>query len=108
VRALRRLRDEEASRFACGRLLHQRYLLQRLLGKGGFSEVFQARAARAAGAAAALPPAAVPAAPAARRRARARPERPSAWPALFELGRRAARDEIGACAALLQRMSAQR
>jgi tousled-like kinase len=40
-RELRRLQDEEASRMALGTTLNERYVLIRLLGKGGFSEVFQ-------------------------------------------------------------------
>jgi hypothetical protein len=41
-RELRRLKEEEGGSYQCGSLLSQRYLLQRLLGKGGFSEVYQA------------------------------------------------------------------
>lgn len=40
-RELKRLKDEEASRFKENPMLAERYLLLRLLGKGGFSEVFQ-------------------------------------------------------------------
>lgn len=42
-RELKRLKDEEASRFKDNPVLAERYLLLRLLGKGGFSEVFQVR-----------------------------------------------------------------
>ena len=40
-RELKRLKDEESSRFKDNPVLAERYLLLRLLGKGGFSEVFQ-------------------------------------------------------------------
>ena len=40
-RELKRVKDEEGSRLQCGTVLSKRYLLQRLLGRGGFSEVFQ-------------------------------------------------------------------
>jgi len=39
------LKEEEGSRFKDNPVLAQRYLLLRLLGKGGFSEVFQVRPA---------------------------------------------------------------
>ena len=42
IRELKRLRDEEASRFCDHPILVNRYLLLELLGKGGFSEVFKA------------------------------------------------------------------
>eukprot|EP00884_Botryococcus_braunii_P022527 jgi/Botrbrau1/8959/Bobra.0148s0071.2 len=42
VREMRRLKDEEASRMAVGTTLNDRYILMKLIGKGGFSEVFQA------------------------------------------------------------------
>ena len=35
------MKDEEASRFSGGLVMHNRYLLLQLIGKGGFSEVFQ-------------------------------------------------------------------
>ena len=37
---MKRLRDQEASRFAEQAVLHHRYALMGLLGKGGFSEVW--------------------------------------------------------------------
>ena len=37
------MRDEEGSRFKDNPVLNGRYLLLRMLGKGGFSEVFQVR-----------------------------------------------------------------
>ena len=42
-RELRRLKDEQGSRFRDNPVLNGRYLLLRMLGKGGFSEVFQVR-----------------------------------------------------------------
>ncbi|EIE19774.1 kinase-like protein [Coccomyxa subellipsoidea C-169] len=42
IRELKRLKEEEGSRFRDNPILAKRYLLLRLLGKGGFSEVFQA------------------------------------------------------------------
>lgn len=42
ARALKRLRDEEDSRFASPALLNERYVLSGLLGRGGFSEVHRA------------------------------------------------------------------
>lgn len=41
-RCLKRLRDEESSRFTGQPTLHQRYVLLQLLGRGGFSEVHKA------------------------------------------------------------------
>ena len=35
------MKDEEGSRFSGGLVMNERYLLQKLIGKGGFSEVFQ-------------------------------------------------------------------
>ena len=45
-RELKRLKEEEGSRFRDNPVLARRYMLLRLLGKGGFSEVFQVRQAR--------------------------------------------------------------
>ena len=42
IRELKRLRDEEESRFGDNPVMNKRYLLLELLGKGGFSEVFKA------------------------------------------------------------------
>jgi hypothetical protein len=42
VRELKRVSDEESSRFNNHPILHSRYLLLNLLGKGGFSEVYKA------------------------------------------------------------------
>ncbi len=42
-RRLKRARDQEKSRFQSHDVLHSRYLLMNLLGKGGFSEVYKVR-----------------------------------------------------------------
>ncbi|KAK9807575.1 hypothetical protein WJX72_003134 [[Myrmecia] bisecta] len=42
VRELKRLKDEEESRFNTHPVLNNRYLLLNMLGKGGFSEVYKA------------------------------------------------------------------
>lgn len=42
IRELKRLRDEDSSKFGNHPILNNRYLLLELLGKGGFSEVFKA------------------------------------------------------------------
>ncbi|KAJ0966358.1 hypothetical protein J5N97_027496 [Dioscorea zingiberensis] len=42
IREMKRIRDEDASRFNNFQILNHRYALLNLLGKGGFSEVFKA------------------------------------------------------------------
>ena len=44
-RRLKRVRDQQRSRFQSHDVLHSRYLLMNLLGKGGFSEVYKVKAA---------------------------------------------------------------
>jgi tousled-like kinase len=41
IREMKRLRDEDGSRFNNFQILHHRYALLNLLGKGGFSEVYK-------------------------------------------------------------------
>jgi tousled-like kinase len=41
IREMKRLRDEDGSRFNNFQILHHRYALLNLLGKGGFSEVYR-------------------------------------------------------------------
>lgn len=41
LRELKRIRDEDRSVYRDYRLLHERYLLLELIGKGGFSEVYK-------------------------------------------------------------------
>lgn len=40
---MKRIRDEDGSRFNNFQILNQRYALLNLLGKGGFSEVYKVR-----------------------------------------------------------------
>eukprot|EP00002_Diphylleia_rotans_P032179 TRINITY_DN673_c0_g2_i3.p1 TRINITY_DN673_c0_g2~~TRINITY_DN673_c0_g2_i3.p1 ORF type:complete len:511 (-),score=119.05 TRINITY_DN673_c0_g2_i3:782-2314(-) len=42
VTEVRRIRNEDRSMFKINQVVHDRYLIQQLLGKGGFSEVFKA------------------------------------------------------------------
>ncbi|XP_078435657.1 protein kinase superfamily protein [Wolffia australiana] len=42
IREMKRIRDEDGSRFNSFPILHNRYALMNLLGKGGFSEVYKA------------------------------------------------------------------
>lgn len=46
VREVKLARDELASRFSKQPVLHNRYLLLNMLGRGGFSEVFRVRPGR--------------------------------------------------------------
>lgn len=41
IREMKRVRDEDGSRFNNFQVLNQRYALLNLLGKGGFSEVYK-------------------------------------------------------------------
>lgn len=41
IREMKRIRDEDDSRFNSFQILHHRYALLNLLGKGGFSEVYK-------------------------------------------------------------------
>lgn len=41
IRELKRIAAEDSSRFKSHPVLHDRYLLLHLVGKGGFSEVFK-------------------------------------------------------------------
>ena len=44
IREMKRIRDEDGSRFNNFQILNVRYALLNLLGKGGFSEVYKVRA----------------------------------------------------------------
>lgn len=41
IREMKRIRDEDGSRFNSFQILNHRYALLNLLGKGGFSEVYK-------------------------------------------------------------------
>lgn len=43
IREMKRIRDEDGSRFNNFQILNNRYALLNLLGKGGFSEVYKVR-----------------------------------------------------------------